>query len=73
MPARRGIALSGGTCRRNFSAADGDPAYKARVHAHDVLSAVDLLRSRPDLDGQRTVLAGVMGVVDFSGGRTDIF
>ena len=90
MPARRGIALSGGTYPRNFSANDGDPTYKARVHAQDVLPALDLLRSRPDLDGQRIVLAGqsaggysatyvagkqlagVVGVVDFSGGRTDI-
>ena len=89
VPARRGIALSEGIYPGGFGRYDADPTYKARFHAQDILAALDYLRSRPEIDAQRIILAGqsaggysimyiastnppgVIGVVDFSGGRTD--
>jgi dienelactone hydrolase len=89
VPARRGVGMSEGNYPGGFARHDGDPTYKARVHAQDILPALDYLKSRPEIDGQRIILAGqsaggysvmyiasthppgVIGVVDFSGGRTD--
>ena len=89
VPARRGVALSEGTYPGGFARYDGDPTYKARIHAQDILPALDYLRTRPEIDAQRIILAGqsaggysimyivstnpagVIGAVDFSGGRTD--
>ena len=90
MPARRGIGLSEGNYPRGFLAGDADATYKARVHAEDVLPALAWLKTRPELDASRVVLAGqsaggystmyiasqnpagVLGAIDFSGGRTDM-
>jgi len=89
VPARRGVALSEGNYPGGFARYDGDPTYKARVHAQDILAALDYLRTRSEIDAQRIILggqsaggysimyiastnpAGVIGAVDFSGGRTD--
>ncbi|MGH8700805.1 MAG: alpha/beta hydrolase family protein [Burkholderiales bacterium] len=89
VPARRGVALSEGNYPSGFARYDGDPTYKARVHAQDILAALDYLRTRSEIDAQRIILAGqsaggysimyiastnppgVIGAVDFSGGRTD--
>lgn len=89
VPARRGIALSEGVYPGGFGRYDADPTYKARFHAQDIMAALDYLRSRPEIDARRIILAGqsaggysvmyvastnpsgVVGVVDFSGGRTD--
>lgn len=89
VPARRGVGLSQGSYPTGFARHDGDPTYKARVHARDILPALDHLKARPDIDTQRIILAGhsaggysasyiastnppgVVGVVNFSGGRTD--
>lgn len=89
LPARRGVGLSEGLYPRGFSSVDGDPGYKARVHAPDIVAALKYLKTRPEIDAARIVLAGhsaggysamylagtqpegVIGVIDFSGGRTD--
>jgi dienelactone hydrolase len=89
VPARRGVALSEGVYPGGFARYDGDPTYKARIHAQDIMPALDYLRTRPEIDAQRIILAGqsaggysimyiastnpagVIGAVDFSGGRTD--
>lgn len=89
MPARRGVGLSEGNYPAGFARNDGDPTYKARVHAQDILPALDYLKSRAEIDPQRIILAGhsaggysvsyiastnppgVIGAVNFSGGRTD--
>lgn len=88
-PTRRGVGRSEGTYPASFSRDDGDPTYKARVHAEDIIPALEALRSLPEIDGERIVLSGqsaggysamylatlgfpgVVGVVNFSGGRTD--
>ena len=90
IPARRGVAMSQGSYPRGFSRHDGDPTYKARIHARDILPALDHLRTIPEIDAGRIILAGqsaggysvmhigaagvpgVVGVVNFSGGRTDM-
>ncbi|MBA3772335.1 MAG: hypothetical protein H0X13_07590 [Ramlibacter sp.] len=89
MPARRGVAFSEGTYPKSFRAVDADATYKARVHAQDILPALDALRGRPEIDAERILLAGhsaggysasylastgpkgVIGAVNFAGGRTD--
>jgi dienelactone hydrolase len=89
VPARRGVAMSEGNYPRDFARHDGDPTYKARVHAQDILPALDYLKTRSEIDAQRIILAGhsaggysasyiastqppgVIGAVNFSGGRTD--
>jgi dienelactone hydrolase len=89
VPARRGVALSEGIYPGGFGRYDADPTYKARFHAQDILAALAYLKSRPEIDAQRIILAGqsaggysvmyiastnpsgVIGAVDFSGGRTD--
>jgi dienelactone hydrolase len=89
IPARRGVGLSEGSYPGGFAQFDGDPTYKARVHAQDILPALAYLKARPEFDARRIVLAGhsaggfsvmyiastrpsgVIGVVSFSGGRTD--
>ncbi len=89
-PARRGVALSEGIYPlKNFLQNDGDATYKARVHAQDILPALEFLKTMPALDTQRMLvmgqsaggystmyiaslnLPGVIGAVNFSGGRTD--
>jgi dienelactone hydrolase len=89
MPARRGVGLSQGSYPAGFARNDGDPTYKARVHAQDILPALDYLKTRSEIDPQRIILSGhsaggfsvsyiastnppgVIGTVNFSGGRTD--
>ncbi|MGH8830619.1 MAG: alpha/beta hydrolase family protein, partial [Polaromonas sp.] len=89
MPARHGAGMSEGTYRRSFSTNDADATYKARVHAEDILPALAWLKTRPELDANRVMMAGqsaggystmyiasqnpagVIGAIDFSGGRTD--
>jgi dienelactone hydrolase len=89
MPARRGVGLSEGNYPKNISALDADATYKARVHAEDILPAIAWLRTRPELDATRVILAGqsaggystlyiasqnpagLIGAIDFAGGRTD--
>ena len=89
VPARRGVAMSEGNYPRTFARHDGDPTYKARIHAQDILPALDYLKTRPEIDAQRIILAGqsagafgimhiastrppgVIGTVNWSGGRTD--
>lgn len=89
MPARRGVGMSEGNYPAGFARHDGDPTYKARVHAQDILPALAYLKTRPDIDAQRIILSGhsaggysvsyiastnppgVIGAVNFSGGRTD--
>ena len=58
VPARRGIGLSEGVYPGGFGRYDSDPTYKARFHAQDILAALDYLRSRPELDAKRIILAG---------------
>jgi len=57
VPQRRGVGLSTGTYPATFYRQDADPTYKARVHAEDILPAVEWARTRPELDG-RVLLAG---------------
>lgn len=89
VPARRGVGLSQGNYPGGFARYDGDPTYKARVHAQDILPALDYLKTRPEIDSRRVILAGhsaggysvmyiastrpagVIGAINFSGGRTD--
>ena len=89
MPARRGVGLSEGTYPKGFSTRDGDPTYKARMHAEDILPALVWIKTRSELDASRTLVAGqsaggygtmyiasqnppgVIGAINFSGGRTD--
>lgn len=89
VPARRGTGMSEGNYPGGFARFDGDPTYKARVHAQDILPALDYLKTRPEIDTRRiilsghsaggfsasylasTALPGVIGVINFSGGRTD--
>jgi dienelactone hydrolase len=89
VPARRGVGMSEGNYPREFARYDGDPTYKARVHAQDILPALDYLKTRAEIDAQRIILTGqsaggysvsyiastqppgVIGAVNFSGGRTD--
>ena len=89
-PSRRGIGLSEGNYPlQNFHISDGDATYKARVHAQDILPALDYLKTHADLDASRILvtgqsaggystmhiasmnLPGVVGAINFSGGRTD--
>ena len=89
-PARRGVGLSEGVYPlKKFRVNDGDATYKARVHAQDILPAMEYLKTRADLDANRMLvmgqsaggystmhiasmnLPGVIGAVNFSGGRTD--
>ena len=88
-PARRGMGMSEGNYPGGFARYDGDATYKARVHAQDILPALEYLKSRPELDAQRMIVGGhsaggfsasylastgtpgVIGVINFSGGRTD--
>jgi pimeloyl-ACP methyl ester carboxylesterase len=88
-PARRGVGMSEGTYPRGFQRNDGDATYKGRVHAIDIVPAIQALQARPEIDGQRVLvsgqsaggyssmhiaslgLPGVVGVINFSGGRTD--
>ena len=89
--ARRGVGLSEGNYPSQFAAGgDGDPTYKARVHAADITPALAYLRGRADIDRKKMMLAGqsaggystmylastnpegVIGAIDFSGGRTDM-
>jgi dienelactone hydrolase len=88
-PARRGVGMSEGTYPRGFQRNDGDATYKGRVHATDIVPAIQALQTRPEIDGQRVLVAGqsaggyssmyiaslglpgVVGVINFSGGRTD--
>lgn len=90
MPSRRGVGKSEGTYSLNFSTGDADATYKARAHAEDVWPALAWLKTRPELDANRIVIAGqsaggytamymasqnpggVVGAIDFSGGRTDM-
>jgi dienelactone hydrolase len=58
VPARRGIGLSEGVYPRDFGRYDSDPTYKARFHAQDIVAALEYLRSRPELDAKRIILAG---------------
>jgi len=89
-PARSGVAMSEGTYQRQFSRSDGDALYKGKVHAEEILAAVDYLRKLPPVARDRIVLAGqsaggyasstaagtspawLAGVINFSGGRTDM-
>ena len=89
LPARRGVAMSAGSYPARFYINDADPTYKARVHAQDIVPAIEHLKALPAIDAQRIVLAGhsaggfsvayiastnpagVIGAVNFSGGRTD--
>jgi dienelactone hydrolase len=89
LPARRGLGMSEGNYPGGNARYDGDPAYKARIHAQDILPALAYLKSRPEIDARRIILTGqsaggfsvvhiastnppgVIGVVNFSGGRTD--
>ncbi len=89
VPARRGMGMSEGNYPGGFARYDGDATYKARVHAQDILPALDYLKTRPEIDAQRIILSGhsaggfsasylastkppgVIGVINFSGGRTD--
>ncbi len=88
-PARRGVGLSEGNYPAGFARHDGDPTYKARVHAQDILPVLDYLKTRSEIDPQRIILSGhsaggfsvsyiasthppgVIGAINFSGGRTD--
>lgn len=88
-PARRGVGMSEGLYQQSWSQADGDALYAARRHAADVLPAIEMLRTLPQLDGSRMIIAGqsaggyttmylaslnlpgVIGAINFSGGRTD--
>lgn len=89
-PTRRGVGLSEGNYPfKNFHANDGDATFKARVHAQDILPALEYLKTHPDLDASRRLvmgqsaggyatmhiasmnLPGVVGAINFSGGRTD--
>ncbi len=89
-PTRRGVGLSEGNYPlKNFQQNDGDATYKARVHAQDILPAMEFLKTQSDLDASRMLvmgqsaggystmyvaslnLLGVVGAVNFSGGRTD--
>jgi dienelactone hydrolase len=90
MPARRGVGMSQGSYPKGFSAGDADATYKARVHAEDILPALAWLKTRPELDASKVIMAGqsaggystmyiasqnpagVVGAIDFSGGRTDM-
>jgi dienelactone hydrolase len=58
VPARRGIALSEGIYPGGFGRYDADPTYKARFHAQDITAALDYLRTRPEIDARRIILAG---------------
>jgi dienelactone hydrolase len=89
-PTRRGVGLSEGHYPQNFQAGDGDATYKARIHAEDILPALEYLKTLPEIDGNRILvtgqsaggfaamhvaslsLPGVVGLVNFSGGRTDM-
>lgn len=89
-PARRGVGMSEGIYQLPSSSVDGDPLYVARRHAADVMPAFDALRSVPDIDASRMIVAGqsaggystmyiasqnlpgVIGAINFSGGRTDM-
>lgn len=89
LPARRGVGMSEGNYPTGFARQDGDPTYKARVHAQDILPALDYLKTRAEIDTRRVILTGhsaggysvsyiasiqppgVIGVINFSGGRTD--
>ena len=89
-PLRRGVGFSEGNYPLNFGVSNADPAYKARVHAEDILPALAWVKTRAELDASRILLAGqsaggystmylmsqnlpgVMGAVNFSGGRTDM-
>jgi dienelactone hydrolase len=50
--------MSEGSYPSRFYINDGDPTYKARVHAQDIVPAIDHLRSLPAIDARRIVLAG---------------
>jgi dienelactone hydrolase len=60
IPARRGVGLSQGTYPRpaSFLSNDADATYKARVHADDILPALDYLRGRPEINSQQILVAG---------------
>lgn len=90
MPARKGVGMSEGTYPRGFRAGDADPVYLARVHAEDIVPALAWLKTRPELDANRVILAGqsaggftaiylasqnlagLIGAIDFAGGRTNM-
>jgi len=58
MPARRGVGMSEGTYPRGFRTADADPVYLARVHAEDIVPALAWMKTRPELDASRVIVAG---------------
>jgi dienelactone hydrolase len=58
IPSRRGVGMSEGTYPRGFRTGDADATYKARLHAEDILPALAWLKTRPELDASRVVLAG---------------
>lgn len=58
LPLRRGVGLSEGTYPKGFFANDGDPIYKARIDARDILPALSWLKTRAELDSNRVILAG---------------
>lgn len=58
-PTRRGVGLSEGIYPfRNFHVNDGDPTYKARVHAQDILPALEFLKTQSGLDASRMLVMG---------------
>lgn len=58
-PARRGVGLSEGVYPlKNFHVNDGDATYKARVHAQDILPAMEYLKTHADLDANRMLVMG---------------
>lgn len=89
-PSRRGVGLSEGIYPfKSFHVNDGDATYKARIHAQDILPALEYLKTHADLDASRMLVMGqsaggystmyiastnqpgLIGAVNFSGGRTD--
>ena len=58
LPLRRGVGMSEGTYPKGFSANDGDPIYKARIDARDILPALSWLKTRPELNSNRVIVAG---------------
>jgi len=89
MPARPGVGMSEGVYLIPSSRGDADASYKGRLHAENIMPALELLKTIPELDAHRIIVTGqsaggystmyiasqnppgVIGAVNYSGGRTD--
>jgi dienelactone hydrolase len=56
--ARPGVGNSEGNYRSSFSSADGDPTYKGRIHAKELLAVWPELQKLPWVDKSRLLLGG---------------